>query len=90
MKTQSNEGKSRMQSISNLYLSPPIAYPSFPRSRYFEGISIFLYESYRARVLDIRKHVSEQMMIERLRKKRTCELGNRSEGTERLFFDEGE
>lgn len=59
-----------------------------PRSllRYFGGISIFLYESYRARVLDIRKHVSEQM-IERLRKRKmnTRMLGNWSEGKKRFF-----
>lgn len=65
-KAQSNEGRSRinLQSIfissNRLSLVPPL--------RYFGGISIFLYESYRARVLDIRKHVSEQTMIERLRK----------------------
>lgn len=52
--TQSNEERNRMQSISNLYLSLPIACPSFPHYG-IGGISIFLYESYRARVSDIRK-----------------------------------
>jgi len=71
---QSNEGTSRMQSISDLYLSLPIACPSFSRyAIYIGGIFIFLYKSYRTRVPDIRKYVNEQTMIESKKKRETNE-----------------
>lgn len=77
-----------MQSISNLYLSPPIACPSFPSYGILEE-SLYFYTNLIARAsLIYVNNVSEQTMIERLRKKkeRTRELGNRSEGRERFFF----
>lgn len=64
-----------------------------PRSllRYFGGISIFLYESYRARVLDIRKHVSEQMIREIKKKKNEhANVRELERGEEAFFSDEGE
>lgn len=48
-KAQSNEGRSRMQSISNLYLSPPIACPSFPVTIFWRNLYISIRILSRAR-----------------------------------------